>query len=84
MSIFFFINGHKVNTNQERMTGLQIKQAGHAVDASVDVTQELVLEATGSGADEKIADDKEVDLSHGHGQGPKHFFTRPPTNFGSF
>lgn len=83
MKIFFFINDNKVDTDQERMTGLQIKQAGHAVNAAIDVTQELVLEATGSGADEVIPDNKEVNLSHGHGQGPKHFFTRPPTNFGS-
>jgi hypothetical protein len=84
MNIFFFINGHKVDTSQPRMTGIQIKQAGHVVDPSVDFNQELVLEGTGSGADEKIPDDKEVDLTHDHGQGPKHFFTRPPTNFGSF
>lgn len=83
MKTFFFINGSKVETTQDRLNGQEIKIAGQTVDPSLDISYELVLEATGGGADEVIANDKEVELVHGHGQGPKHFFTRPPTNFGA-
>lgn len=82
-ALFFFVNGHKVDAPQTQMTGAAIKQAAHAVDPSTDVSHELVLEATGQGADRLIRDDEVVNLEHGHGQGPKHFFTRPPTNFGA-
>lgn len=82
MKIFFFIDGTKVNTEHERLTGAEIKQLGHQVDANIDASFELVLEGRND-PDRLIADDESVDLTHGHGEGPKHFSTRPRTNFGS-
>lgn len=81
MKIFFFMNDHKVEVDKPVMTGLEIKEASAKVDPTVDVTHELVLE--GPHGDTPIPNDAEVNLEHGHGEGPKHFFTRPPTSFGS-
>ncbi|WP_457389270.1 hypothetical protein [Roseateles sp. P5_E1] len=83
MDNFFFIDGHKVNNSQPRLSGMAIKQLGHQVDSSIDINHELVLES-GHDPDRPIGDDEAVDLAHGHGQGPKRFSTRPRTNFGGF
>ena len=80
MKVVFSINGHNVQTDQEVLKGLAIKQLGHAADPNIDIQHELVLEGGAPhGADKVISDDEEVDLR----RGLKQFFTRPPTNFGS-
>ena len=79
---FFFIDGHKVETDQDRLSGLRIKELGHGVDPNINVNDELVLEGAGNDKDRLIGDDEGVDVTHGHGQGPKHFATRPRTTFG--
>lgn len=84
MTTFFFIDGHKIDVKQDRLTGSAIKELGHKVDANINVGDELVLEGTGHDKDRLIGDGETVDLTHGHGQGPKHFATRPRTTFGGF
>jgi len=79
---FFFYGDMQVDVGEETLTGLQIKQAIHAKVPTADLSHELVLEGQGHHADEVIADDHSVDLAIGHGEGPKRFFLRPPTNFG--
>ncbi|KUM27550.1 hypothetical protein AU467_16760 [Mesorhizobium loti] len=71
----------KVDSDQEFMTGAQIKAAIKTLVPAFDPSQDLVLEGRGNDADQVITDDQSVDLSHKHG-GPKQFFSRPPTNFG--
>lgn len=85
MKVPFTINGQHVQTDQEVLKGLAIKQLGHEKDPSLDITHELVLEGGGpGGADKVIGDDDEVDFRPDHvpGHAFKAFFTRPPTNFG--
>lgn len=83
MTTFFFIDGHKINVQQDHLKGLAIKELGHQVDPNINVGDELVLEGKGNDKDRLIANDETVDLTHGHGQGPKHFSTRPATTFGA-
>jgi hypothetical protein len=81
-NIFFFYLETKIIATTKIMTGAEIKSAIKAVVPTLDLTHDLVLEGHGRDEDKLIRDDDKVDLSHGHGEGPKHFFTRPPTNFG--
>lgn len=80
--VFFFYNQVKVNAPTAELNGAQIKHEIQKVDNSVDLTHDLVLEGHGDDPDRKIADDENVDLTIGHGSGPKKFFLRPPTSFG--
>lgn len=81
--VFFFCNGVQVDVDQDALTGAQIKAAAKQVIPTLDLSHELVLESPGHEGDTVIADGTTVPLTHGHGEGPKHFFTRPPTNFGA-
>ena len=72
----------RIEVDDDTLTGAQIKAAIKAKDPSFDPTHDLVLEGQGHDADRVIADDETVNLAIGHGQGPKKFFSRPPTNFG--
>ena len=81
--VFFFCNDVKAEVTEDVLTGAQIKAAAKQVIPNLDLAHELVLQGSGHEADTVIADGTSVTLTHGHGEGPKHFFTRPPTNFGS-
>lgn len=80
---FFFYLDVKINVDAEQMAGAQIKHAIKAGVADFDPSYELVLEGSGAASDKPIADDELVDLSPGHGHGPRRFFSRAPTNFGA-
>ncbi|MGL3111807.1 multiubiquitin domain-containing protein [Bradyrhizobium sp. BR 1432] len=81
--IFFFYGQDKIVVDQEIPTGKQLKDVIKAHVPSFDPTHDLVLEGHGHDADRVIGDGDTVDLGRGHGEGgPKHFFSRPPTNFG--
>jgi hypothetical protein len=80
---FFFYNETRIEVEDAVLTGREIKEAIRREDASVDLTHDLVLEGLGNDADKVIGDLDSLDLSHGHGAGPKRFFLRPPTNFGN-
>jgi hypothetical protein len=82
--IFFFFDDDKIVAPKEVLTGAEIKALIKAKVPTFDPTHDLVLEGHGHDADSVIADGDSVDLGRGHGEGgPKHFFGRPPTNFGS-
>jgi len=87
MKVVFTVNGHNVTTPHQSLTGRQIKELGHEVDPTLDLGHELVLEGgAANGADKVIGDDETVDFHPDHipGHTLKAFFTRPPTNFGTF
>ena len=72
----FFVNGTRYETDQEAMTGLQIK----ARVADWDQSHDLVLEGHGNEPDQIIADDAVVHLDTKHG--PHRFSSVPKANFG--
>ncbi|MER8563685.1 hypothetical protein [Mesorhizobium sp. M0578] len=81
--IFFFYLDEKIEVDRSVLTGAEVKAAIQARVATLDLSHDLVLEGHGHhDQDRAVRDDEPVDLSHGHGQGSKHFFTRPPTSFG--
>ncbi len=80
-NIFFFYIDTKIEVNKSPLTGLEIKTA-IAAKVPFDVSHELVQEGHGSEQDKLIKDTDSVSLTHGHGDSPKHFYSRPPTNFG--
>ena len=79
---FFFYLDVKIDVDSEQMVGADIKRAIKVEVADFDPSYELVLEGSGADPDKPISDDEAVDLSHGHGHGPRRFFSRAPTNFG--
>ena len=79
---FFFYQDEKIEVDAEHMTGAQIKEAIKARVSDFDLSHELVLEGQGNHPDQVVTDDQTVSLQPGHGEGPKRFFSRPPTNFG--
>ena len=82
-NIFFLYGDVRIEVDRESLTGAEIKAAIKVKVLTLDLTHDLVLEGRGHDADRVIADDDSVNLAHGHGEGPKKFFTRPPTNFGA-
>lgn len=82
--LFFFYNGNKFNAPAPSMTGAAIKDAIRAQGGTFDPADTLVLEGNGAHeSDRGIQDGDQVDLTIGHGEGPKHFISKPPTNFGA-
>lgn len=82
-NLFFFYLETKIDAAKSPMTGAEIKAAVHEKVPSFDVSHELVQEGHGNEEDKLVKDGDSVSLAHGHGEGPKHFFSRPPTNFGT-
>ena len=80
--VFFFYLDTKIDVDEESLTGARIKEEIENKIAEFDPAYELVLEGRGAEADKPIANDELIDLSHGHGDGPRRFFSRPPTSFG--
>jgi hypothetical protein len=81
-NIFFLYGDDRIEVEHEALTGAEIKAAIKTHEPALDLTHDLILEGHGHDADKPIADGESVNLAHGHGEGPKKFFTRPPTNFG--
>lgn len=82
--LFFFYNGKKFDATGPTMTGAAIKEAIRAQGGTFDPADTLVLEGNGAhDSDRGIQDGDPVDLTISHGEGPKHFISKPPTNFGA-
>lgn len=82
--LFFFYNGKKFDATGPTMTGAAIKEAIRAQGGTFDPADTLVLEGNGTHeSDRGIQDGDLVKLAIGHGEGPKHFISKPPTNFGA-
>lgn len=79
---FFFYVGQKIVSTLDVATGTEIKAMIKTVVPSFDPTHTLVLEGHGREEDRIINDNDQVSLVVGHGQEPKHFYSKPPTNFG--
>jgi hypothetical protein len=82
-NIFFFYIAEKIDASQPILTGMQIKQTIKARIESFDISHNLILEGQGTEEDLVIGDQEDVVLEHGHGEGPKHFYSKPQTNFGA-
>jgi len=80
--VFFFYGESKVEVDQPVISGAALKAAILAANVGYTDGHDLLLEGHGHAEDQVITNDMQVDLSHGHGVGPKHFLSRPPTNFG--
>lgn len=80
---FFFYIAEKIGVIRPTLTGMQIKEAIKAQIESFDISHNLILEGQGTGEDRVISDQESVSLEHGHGEGPKHFYSKPQTNFGA-
>mgnify|MGYP003385446128 CR=1 FL=1 len=81
---FFFYNGKKFTATALTMTGASIKDAIRAQGGTFDPADTLVLEGSGPHDSDRIIQDGDpVGLAIGHGEGPKRFISKPPTNFGS-
>ena len=80
--ITFFYLENEIEAPEENLRGSQIKSLIKVIVPTFDLAHELVLEGKGQDPDKPIGDDETVSVSHSHG-GPKHFFSRPPTNFGT-
>jgi hypothetical protein len=72
----FFVSGKKYETDQESLTGLQIK----ARVADWDPSHDLVLEGHGNDPDRIIADSETLPLDKD--KGPLRFSSAPKANFG--
>lgn len=72
----FFVGGKKYETDQQSLTGLQIKSRVPDWDPNHD----LVLEGHGNDQDRVIQDDELVDLEKE--KGPPRFSAAPKANFG--
>ncbi|MDY0279056.1 MAG: hypothetical protein RBR35_00675 [Salinivirgaceae bacterium] len=80
---FFFYGETKIEAPDESLSGSQLKALIKSAVAAFDPAHDLVLEGHGNEEDTVITDTLMVSLAYGHGEGgPKHFFSRPPANFG--
>ena|SRR5882724_2471037 len=79
---FFFYVAQKIVSALDVATGAEIKTIIKAAVPSFDPTHILVLEGHRGEEDRVIQDNEKVSLVVGHGHEPKHFFSKPPTNFG--
>ncbi|RTM15379.1 MAG: hypothetical protein EKK33_02110 [Bradyrhizobiaceae bacterium] len=80
---FFFYLKHKIVSATATATGTQIKAMIRAVEPSFDVTHTLIEEGQGGHEDREITDSQTVSLEVDAGHPAKHFFSKPPTNFGA-
>ena len=70
----FFVDGTRYETDQNSLTGAQIK-----AQANVPAAYQLFLEVKGDQPDKAISDGEAVDVEHQ----PKHFYAVPPATFGA-
>lgn len=80
---FFFYKEHKITASKNILTGAEIKSLIQKDVPAFDPTHVLVLEGHGHEEDREIKDTDSVSVEIGHGEGPKHFYSKPPTNFGA-
>ena len=82
LEAFFFYIGQRIVSKLDVATGAEIKAMIKSAVPSFDPTHALVLEGHGQEEDRVISDGDKVSLVVGHGHEPKHFYSKPPTNFG--
>jgi hypothetical protein len=82
LKAFFFYVGQRIVSTLDVASGAEIKAMIKAAVPSFDPTHTLVLEGHGREEDRVINDGDKVSLVVGHGDEPKHFYSKPPTNFG--
>jgi hypothetical protein len=73
---FYFVDGIRYESDQEVLTGAQIKARIPNFDSSL----VLMLEGKGKEPDTIVTDEMSISLAKDHG--PRHFFTTPPATFG--
>jgi hypothetical protein len=73
---FYFVDGVKYDSDQEVLTGAQIK----ARIPNFDHALLLMLEGVGKEPDSIVTDDRSISLAKD--DGPRRFFTTPPATFG--
>jgi hypothetical protein len=73
---FYFVDGEKYESDEEVLTGAQIK----ARIPNFDHALLLMLEGAGKEPDSIVTDDRSISLAKVHG--PRRFFTTPPATFG--
>jgi len=73
---FYFVDGVKYESEEEVLTGAQIK----ARIPNFDNALILMLEGEGKEPDSIVTDDRSISFAKGHG--PRRFFTTPPATFG--
>ena len=80
---FFFYLDRKIRSPTATATGAQIKAMIKAVDPNFSIDHTLIEEGHGGRADEVITDGQVVSLEVDAAHPAKHFFSKPPTNFGA-
>jgi hypothetical protein len=80
---FFFFVAERINSSKDIATGIEIKEMIKVAVPAFDLTHTLVLEGHGHEQDRVINDGEKVSLEVGRENPPKHFFSKPPTNFGT-
>ncbi len=79
---YFFYRKDKILSPTPSATGAQIKTMIKAVDPSFDLTHDLIEEGHGHHEDKMITDGQTVSLEVDAAHPAKHFFSKPPTQFG--
>ena len=79
---YFFFSNTKIPNEKSELTGKEIKDLIKDAVPDFDASHNLVLEGQGDEEDRVIGDDESVFLEISEEQGPRHFFSQPPANFG--
>lgn len=79
---YFFYDGGKIFSPVEKATGLQIKEMIKAEHPAFDLTHDLIWEGEGHREDKVIPNEETLSLEVDKKHPAKHFFSKPPTNFG--
>ncbi|WP_316200598.1 MULTISPECIES: hypothetical protein [unclassified Bradyrhizobium] len=80
---YFFYKKHEIRSATATATGAQIKAMIKAVDPEFDLSHTLIEEGHGDWEDKVIEDGQTVSLKVDSAHPVKHFFSKPPTNFGA-
>jgi hypothetical protein len=80
---YFLYQKHKIVSPTPSATGAQIKAMIKAVDPAFDLSHTLIEEGHGHHEDKVIPDNQSVSLEVDATHPAKHFFSKPPTNFGA-
>lgn len=80
---YFYYKKHEIHSAKATATGAQIKAMIKAVDPDFDLGHTLIEEGHGHEEDKVIEDGQTVSLKVDSAHPVKHFFSKPPTNFGA-
>jgi hypothetical protein len=79
---YFYYIAQRIESSKIVASGAEIKAMIKAVVPAFDPSHILVLEGQGQHGDRVIKDEEEVSLEVDSHEPAKHFFSKPPTNFG--